>query len=123
MLNLLSNAVKFVPRDDGRVNLRLLDDDTGLTVEVRDNGPGVPVEQHGAVFEKFRQGGESAGRPPGTGLGLTISRRIVEHLGGRIWLAAAPVGGACFSFWLPWQPKFEDPPDGGTLVRTVQLVR
>ncbi len=109
VLNLLSNAVKFVPRDAGQVDLRLLDDENGLTVEIRDNGPGVPVEEVGAVFEKFRQGGESVGRPPGTGLGLTISRRIVEHLGGRIWLDSTPGQGACFAFWLPWQTKAEGP--------------
>jgi signal transduction histidine kinase len=111
LLNLLSNAAKFVPREGGKVELRLLSDDTGLTVSVHDNGPGVPVEQRGLIFEKFRQGGQASQRPQGTGLGLPISRRIVAHFGGRMWLDADPGQGATFSFTLPWQntPPGNDP--------------
>ena len=53
---------------------------------VHDNGPGVPAEQRALIFEKFRQGGDAPNRPQGTGLGLPISRQIVEHFGGRMWL-------------------------------------
>jgi len=102
LLNLLSNAVKFVPPGSGRVRLGLRGDDTGVTVEVDDNGPGVPVAERVLVFEKFRQGGDARSRPQGTGLGLPISRQIVEHFGGRIGVDAAPGGGARFAFWLPW---------------------
>jgi Na+/proline symporter/nitrogen-specific signal transduction histidine kinase len=103
LLNLLSNAAKFVPRGSGRVELRLLVRAVGITVEVQDNGPGVPPEQQALVFEKFRQGGEASQRPQGTGLGLPISRRIVEHFGGRLWLKSEPGQGACFGFDLPYQ--------------------
>ena len=103
MLNLLSNAAKFVPRDGGRVDVRLSHDEHGVRVEVEDNGPGVPPGQQQLVFEKFRQGGDADHRPQGTGLGLPISRRIVEHFGGRMWLRSAPGEGACFGFELPWQ--------------------
>jgi signal transduction histidine kinase len=82
--------------------MRLLSDDQGLTVSVQDNGPGVPPEQQTLVFEKFRQGGEANHRPQGTGLGLPISRQIVEHFGGRMWLDSTPGQGATFSFWLLW---------------------
>ncbi len=102
LINLLSNAVKFAPRGDGRVLVRLRCDERVATVEVRDNGPGVPAEQQQLVFEKFRQGGSATNRPQGTGLGLPISRRIVEHYGGRIWLESSPGQGACFAFELPW---------------------
>lgn len=107
VLNLLSNAAKFVPEGRGRVELRMSVDANGLTVEVRDNGPGVAAAEQALVFEKFRQGGESGERPPGTGLGLAISRRIVEHLGGRIWLDSVPGEGSCFAFWLPWRTSIE----------------
>jgi signal transduction histidine kinase len=70
---------------------RLTADDAGVTVEVQDNGPGVPPEQRSLIFEKFRQGGDAANRPQGTGLGLPISRQIVEHFGGRMWLRPDPV--------------------------------
>jgi signal transduction histidine kinase len=107
LLNLLSNAAKFVPPLGGRVLLRLLGDAQGLTVEVQDNGTGVPVEQRALIFEKFRQGGNAANRPQGTGLGLPISRQIVEHHGGRLSLRPDTGQGACFAFTLPWAPPPE----------------
>jgi Na+/proline symporter/signal transduction histidine kinase len=102
LLNLLSNAAKFVPRGRGRIEVRLRADHAGVSVQVQDNGPGVPVEQQKLIFEKFRQGGDAANRPQGTGLGLPISRQIVEHFGGRMWLRCEPGHGACFGFDLPW---------------------
>lgn len=101
LINLLSNAAKFVPPDGGRVEVALRVEEGRVVVTVRDNGPGVPVEQRALVFEKFRQGGDAANRPQGTGLGLPISRRIVEHFGGRIWLESEPGRGACFGFEMP----------------------
>jgi Na+/proline symporter/nitrogen-specific signal transduction histidine kinase len=102
LLNLLSNAAKFVPADRGRVVVKLSSDDRAAMIEVRDNGPGIAPEQQQQVFEKFRQGGDAANRPQGTGLGLPISRQIVEHFGGRMWLQSVPGQGACFGFDLPW---------------------
>jgi Na+/proline symporter/nitrogen-specific signal transduction histidine kinase len=101
VLNLLSNAAKFVPTGRGRVEVRLALRDDALTVEVQDNGPGIAPAQQALVFEKFRQGGDARNRPQGTGLGLPISRRIVEHFGGRLWLRSPPGQGACFGFDLP----------------------
>jgi len=112
LLNLLGNAAKFVPAGSGQVWLRLAADEAGVSVQVRDNGPGVPEAQRALVFEKFRQGGDASQRPPGTGLGLPISRRIVEHFGGRLWLRNEPdqEPGACFGFDLPWAAEQGDPP-------------
>jgi signal transduction histidine kinase len=80
----------------------LTTDAQGVKVEVQDNGGGVPEEQQALIFEKFRQGGEAAHRPQGTGLGLPISHQIVKHFGGRLWLRSGPGQGACFAFELPW---------------------
>ena len=102
MMNLLSNAAKFVPVPGGRVQVGLQADALGLTVSVQDNGPGVPPEQQALIFEKFRQGGRADHRPQGTGLGLPISRDIVAHFGGRLWLDSVAGQGAKFSFFLPW---------------------
>ena len=102
LLNLLSNAAKFLPGQQGRVRVALTADAAGLTVTVQDNGPGVPAGQQALIFEKFRQGGDALHRPQGTGLGLPISRRIVEHFGGRLWLQSDPGQGALFGFTLPW---------------------
>ena len=109
LLNLLSNAAKFVPAQGGRVDLWLQADETGCLVTVQDNGPGVPAEQQSLIFEKFRQGGPASHRPQGTGLGLPISRQIIEHHGGKMWLRTDPGQGAAFSFTLPRQLPAETP--------------
>jgi signal transduction histidine kinase len=102
VLNLLSNALKYAPREDGRVRLRLISFEDSVQIEVQDNGPGIPAEQQAMVFEKFRQvAGDAHYRPGGTGLGLPISRQIVEHFGGRMWLRSEVGQGACFGFSLP----------------------
>ena len=101
MLNLLSNAAKFVPMGHGRATVSLACDDGELRVDVSDNGPGIAPEFMPFVFEKFRQGGDERSRPQGTGLGLPISRQIVEHFGGRLWVTSVPGEGATFSFVLP----------------------
>jgi Na+/proline symporter/signal transduction histidine kinase len=108
VLNLLSNAAKFVPATGGRIVLRLIPDKDSATVEVHDNGPGVPPAQRSLIFEKFRQGGAADNRPQGTGLGLPISRQIVEHFGGRLWLRDTG-DGACFVFTLPWRQGGPEP--------------
>ena len=102
LMNLLGNAVKFVPSPGGQVRLSLLADAAGVTVRVQDNGPGVPREQRELIFERFRQGDQAGSRPQGTGLGLPISRQIIERLGGRLWLEPDAGQGACFAFTLAW---------------------
>jgi Na+/proline symporter/nitrogen-specific signal transduction histidine kinase len=102
MLNLLSNAVKFLPPETGLVRVALHAEVNGLSVSVTDNGPGIRAEDQQLIFEKFRQVGDSmTDKPAGTGLGLPISRRIVEHFGGRLWVESIPGEGATFRFFLP----------------------
>ncbi|MBS1191607.1 MAG: histidine kinase [Rhodocyclaceae bacterium] len=102
MINLLSNAVKFVPPGDGRVRVAMTKEAEDVRVEVADNGPGLGAGEAEVVFEKFRQGGDTlTGKPQGTGLGLPISRRIVEHFGGRLWVESRPGQGATFIFTVP----------------------
>jgi signal transduction histidine kinase len=102
VVNLLSNAVKFIEPGRGRVEIALAEEDGFLRIDVRDNGPGVRAEQQELIFEKFRQGGDPlTGKPQGSGLGLYISRRIIEHSGGRLWVSSRAGEGACFSFTLP----------------------
>ena len=68
--------------------------------------PASLAEHRGIIFERFRQGGDVGGkRPSGTGLGLPISREIIEHLGGTLWVDSTPGCGATFSFTLPALPK------------------
>jgi len=103
-INLLSNSVKFVDRGAGKVDVSLQADAGGLVVSVRDNGPGIRAEDQQMIFERFRQGGDvMTDKPAGTGLGLPISRQIVEHFGGKLWVESTPGRGACFRFSVPKQ--------------------
>ena len=102
MLNLLSNAVKFCDSANGWIEVALSERDGGLRVDVRDNGRGISPEDHEAVFSKFHQVGDTlTDKPHGSGLGLHISRQIVEHFGGRMWVESTLGSGARFSFTLP----------------------
>jgi Na+/proline symporter/signal transduction histidine kinase len=101
LVNLLSNAVKFTPTGEGLVKVRLSARPRVYRIAVSDNGPGIAVADQAHIFEKFRQGSGGAEKPVGTGLGLPISRTIVEHLGGRIWVESRPGNGATFTFELP----------------------
>jgi signal transduction histidine kinase len=102
MLNLLSNAVKFCSEGSGQVEVRLTQEGGNVRVDVQDNGVGISHEHQGVIFDKFRQVGDTlTNKPHGSGLGLHISRQIVEHFGGRMWVESAPGQGACFSFTLP----------------------
>ena len=102
MINLLSNAVKFVPGGTGRVLVRVSGAADLVRVEVHDNGPGLTAEECIVIFEKFRQGGNTmTDKPQGTGLGLPISRQIVEYFGGNLWVESEPGAGANFIFTVP----------------------
>jgi len=102
MINLLSNAVKFVPGETGLVMVRVGDDGREARVEVEDNGPGLTAEESLVIFERFRQGGNTmTDKPQGTGLGLPISRQIIEYFGGNLWVESRPGAGAKFIFTVP----------------------
>jgi len=104
VLNLLSNAVKFTP-DGGSVAMHAAAEDGDMVVTVTDTGPGVLEADRERIFEAFQRGDRAArGNAEGTGLGLTLSRRIVELHGGRLWLEDAPGGGSAFAFAIPARP-------------------
>jgi signal transduction histidine kinase/CheY-like chemotaxis protein len=100
VLNLLSNAVKFTP-DGGRVDVRASIRDQDLVVEVADTGPGVAAEDRQRIFDAFQQGAQHPEQTEGTGLGLTLSKRILELHGGRIWVESEAGNGSTFGFALP----------------------
>ena len=101
LVNLLSNAVKYAPDQDGQIGVILSRSQGQYRVRVWDNGPGIAPADLEHIFEKFRQASGGEDKPIGTGLGLPISRRIVEHLGGRIWVESVERKGATFIFELP----------------------
>lgn len=100
LLNLLSNAVKFTP-DGGRVEVRARATDADLEVTVSDTGLGIDPADQQRIFESFQQGGRAARQVEGTGLGLTLTKRIVELHGGRLWLASEVGHGSTFGFTIP----------------------
>ena len=100
VLNLLTNAVKFT-EEGGSVALGARRVGPEVHVAVSDTGVGIPEEDRERIFESFQQGGRGASREEGTGLGLTLSRRIVELLGGRLWLDSTVGTGSTFTFSLP----------------------
>jgi signal transduction histidine kinase/CheY-like chemotaxis protein len=101
LLNLLSNAAKFTER--GHITLRACAGDDGFVqVSVQDSGLGIAPEHQERVFEEFQQvQGDLHRAHQGTGLGLPISKRLVELHGGRMWLESASGAGSTFSFTLP----------------------
>jgi signal transduction histidine kinase/DNA-binding response OmpR family regulator len=100
VLNLLSNAVKFTP-EGGRVDVRASIRGQDLVVLVADTGVGVPAEDRERIFDSFQQGTRLSGQAEGTGLGLTLSKRILELHGGRIWVESEAGKGSTFGFALP----------------------
>jgi CheY-like chemotaxis protein len=107
VLNLVANAVKFTP-DGGSVSINACRDGTELNVTVTDTGIGVAPEDQERIFETFQQGRRGAPKEEGTGLGLTLCRKIVALFGGRMWLESTPGVGSTFGFSVPGQPEQED---------------
>jgi len=102
LVNLISNAVKFCEPYRGRIAIRLRVQGDNLLVQVADNGIGIKSENLNKIFEPFHQiKNPTKGRPLGTGIGLTISKRIIDFHHGRIWVESTPGQGATFSFTLP----------------------
>ncbi|MER3414743.1 MAG: hypothetical protein C4297_00820 [Gemmataceae bacterium] len=121
LVNLLSNAVKFTER--GEVALTVeggpnenAGDAYVLHFQVRDTGVGIPPEKHRAIFEAFTQAdGSTTRRYGGTGLGLTIAARLVELMGGRIWVESEPGQGSVFHFTAQLRPSEAPADDAGIL--------
>ncbi|WP_245535092.1 ATP-binding protein [Leadbettera azotonutricia] len=119
--NLLSNAVKFTPENGGiSVNAELInekDTQSVIQIDVRDSGIGMSKEQQGRLFSSFQQADSGISRKyGGTGLGLAISKRIVEMMGGRIWVESEQGKGSVFSFTVNFErgsPAKEKLPSAG----------
>ena len=102
LINLVGNSIKFTERGEIVVTVEKESEDTNTTslhFAVRDTGVGVPLDKQSRIFEAFSQAdGSMARKYGGTGLGLTISRRLVELMDGRIWLESQPNQGSTFHF-------------------------
>ncbi len=109
LMNLAANAIKFTP-EGGRIELAARQVDDQVRVEVRDNGPGIPAEQQQRIFEAFFRLRETGTATEGTGLGLTITARLVELHGSKLGIESQPGEGTCFYFSLPLIAMAADQP-------------
>jgi signal transduction histidine kinase len=100
IFNLLSNAVKFTPAG-GAVNVSATQVDGEVRVSVADTGAGIAPEDQERIFEEFQQTGAGVEQREGTGLGLALSKRLVELHGGQIWVDSKLGEGSTFVFTLP----------------------
>lgn len=97
--NIFGNAIKFTPRG-GLITVTLEKENNDITLTFKDNGPGIPEEDIPHLFKRFSQG-TSKKRSTGTGLGLYLSRQIVEAHGGKIWVESQLGKGSSFKFTIP----------------------
>ena len=103
--NLLSNALRYAPPHEP-VEVRLVPQGREVVFEVRDWGPGIPIDEQSRIFERFHRVGHYMTREPGgAGLGLYLAKRLVEAMGGRIWVSSRLGHGSVFSFALPVEPS------------------
>lgn len=100
--NLIDNAAKYSPAGT-TITIQVTEDEAGfVTFGVADQGPGIAPADRARVFQRFRRGDASdSQRVYGYGLGLYVAQRLVQAMGGRIWVEAAPHGGSRFVFTLP----------------------
>jgi CheY-like chemotaxis protein/HPt (histidine-containing phosphotransfer) domain-containing protein len=120
LVNLLSNGIKFTPAGEVVVHVKVLSaperaadgsEPWQLHFLVRDTGVGIPVDQLARLFKSFSQADASTTRQyGGTGLGLAISKRLVELMGGRMWVESVPQKGSTFQFTLPLRGAPDAPP-------------
>jgi two-component system sensor histidine kinase KdpD len=100
LANLVENAIKYTP-GGSTIEVAVHAIPEGLRFSVTDDGPGIPVTQREQVFERFYRAGNARGLQ-GTGIGLTISRGLVEAHGGRIWIESGPEGGTRVLMTIPF---------------------
>jgi PAS domain S-box-containing protein len=109
LINLISNAAKFT--QEGTVRCKVTREGEGVLFAVSDTGIGIPGDQIDHIFSKFKQvQNDITGKPAGTGLGLPISKEIVQHHGGRIW--AESVFGEGSTFYVSLPAEETKPPEG-----------
>jgi GAF domain-containing protein/CheY-like chemotaxis protein len=124
LLNLCSNAAKFTERGSVTVSASVILSESVVQISVTDTGQGIPAHEMDKLFERFSQvDGSPTRRAGGTGLGLNISRHLVELHGGRIWAESEGITGrgSTFSFTLPlWVAEPEPEPVGPPLILVIE---
>jgi len=99
LANLLDNSVKYA--SSGEIGIDIAQKERHVEIRIRDQGPGIAVEEIELIFERYRRGETRGASPAGTGLGLYVARQIVQAHGGDLWLAANTPAGCEFALTLP----------------------
>ena len=110
--NLLENAIKYSPKQSDITVRTALKGETGVTIEVIDRGPGIPENERSRIFGRYYRGENVKNRTKGTGLGLYISKTLIESMGGVIRLETNNRNGTCFRvdfYPEPVSSTLEDP--------------
>jgi signal transduction histidine kinase len=115
LMNLMLNGIEAMKEMNpaGELTIKSQQDDNQLLIAVSDTGPGLPPEQAGQIFKAF-----FTTKPQGTGMGLPISRSIIESHGGRLWPTANAGRGATFHFTLPSEGEMKQPDQNDASVET-----
>lgn len=103
LLNLMNNATKFTP-DGGKIIVRARREDNNIVVEVQDDGIGIAKENQDMLFKPYSRLNADRQRHPGLGLGLALSKQVIELHGGKIWVESEAGAGSRFFFRLPLHP-------------------
>jgi PAS domain S-box-containing protein len=119
LVNLVSNAVKF-SKQDGKITISVKRVDNEIEIAVRDEGMGIKPEDVGRLFHAFQQASNAEKLEEGTGLGLVITKKLVELHGGRIWVDSEWEKGTTFTFRIPMVLPGEVVESADQLVRMVQ---
>jgi signal transduction histidine kinase len=98
--NLIGNAIKFHGDEPPRIEVASQEGSRNWTISVKDNGIGIDPKNHDKLFQMFQRLHTSE-KYPGTGIGLAISKKIVERHGGHIWFESEPGKGSTFYFTIP----------------------
>ena len=97
--NIIGNSVKYLEREDGRIEIRILDELDSIRVEIEDNGKGISQKDLGKIFERFYRTDSSRNSGTGgSGIGLSIVKKIIEDHGGYIWATSKEGEGTCMHF-------------------------
>ena len=97
--NIISNSVKYMGHDKGVIDIRILDEGESVRIEIEDDGKGIPAKDIGNIFERFyRTDASRNSMQGGSGIGLSIVKKIIEDHGGYVWATSKEGEGTCMHF-------------------------
>src|SRR5262249_38486805 len=121
LINLIGNGIKFTERGGVRMDVTFAQDPATISFAIIDTGIGIPADSLDRIFEEFRQGdGSTTRKYGGTGLGLTISKKMAELMGGTLVVSSEPSKGSTFTLTVPYEPGAPVP---ATATQTLRRVR